>query len=573
MEIKRAILYVIIALLAIAIFDSWTRDYPVTFKKNLRSEVAVELKNKKTSIDYIPSAFSSSTKKLIKNNVCNISKRKTYKESKKDDLVTIKTDVLKLVIDSQRGDIVSAKLIKYLGSAREKQKQKAIQILSSDIRCLYVAQSNLMDLKGKIPCHYTVKRNLYQLTNKQNRLVIRLTNRAFDGLYIIKTYTFYRNSYAAQIAYQIYNSSNKPWKGNIYTQISRREPKITHHHFYVRNYSGAAISSPQTLYEKVTYRMMDKKDYNCAIKGGWIAMQQRYFLSAWIPNDSGLAYRYYSHVIPLVGTDNIYVIGFVSPQMCIASNKIVNSHITFYVGPEVVSRLKTLAPGLDRTVDYGWLWPISDLLFRIMNAIHVIVKNWGWTIVLTTTFIKIAFYWFSAKSFRSMIRIHEIRPRLQALKERYGNDRKSLSQATIELYRKEKINPLGGYLPMLIQIPVFIAFYYVIMESIELRQAPFIFWIHDLSIKDPYYILPVLMGLSMILQQRFSLVSPDPTPQKIIWIFPVVFTLFFINFPSGLVLYWLVNNCIQTLQQWFIYSTYLNQKNREKLKISCERKK
>lgn len=565
-DIKKAILYIIVALLGITLFNDWMRDYPVILQKHSKS-VSTE-SNGKTPADYSPSTFTPGVVRKARNEVPLSALHRGRVSG--GQLVKVKTDVLELTINTQGGDIVSAKLPKYPVSLEE--KRIPIQILSDDTEHLYVAQSGLTNLHGKVPVHYTAKKKQYELADNRNELTIQLTAQALDGLHITKTYIFHRDDYAVQVAYQVHNTRVKPWKGSLYAQIIRREPSFEHRHFYARSYNGAAISSPRIPYKKVTYEAMDKQNIDRTSKDGWVSMQQHYFLSAWIPGNPDFMYRYYSHVIPSRTTGpNFYVIGFVSPQMNLASGGVATSHATFYVGPEAVKRLKALASDLDRVIDYGWLWPISTLLFWVMSAIHAVVKNWGWTIVLTTILIKIVFYWFSAKSFRSMARMREVQPRLETLKERYAGDQKALSRATMELYRKEKINPLGGCLPMLIQIPVFIAFYYVIIESVELRQAPFILWIHDLSVKDPHYILPILMGLSMLAQQWLSPTPLDPAQQKMMWILPVVFTVFFINFPAGLVLYWLINNVVQTLQQWYVNKTY---ENREaKLKIRCEKKK
>lgn len=567
-DIKKAILYIIVALLGITLFNAWMRDYPAVLQKHSQS-VNTESNGKIPTDDYTP--FTFFTPGIVKKAKREAISTLNQEQVSGGQLVRVKTDVLELIINTQGGNIISAKLAKYPVSLEE--QQTPIQILGYDIDHLYVAQSGLTNLNGKVPIHYTAGKKQYELADNRNELIVQLTARVPNGLHITKTYIFHRDDYAVQVVHEVYNAAAKPWEGSLYVQLIRREPLSERRHFYVRSYNGAAISSPRIPYKKVTYEMMDKQDINRTSKDGWVAMQQHYFLSAWIPGNPDLTYRYYSHVIPskIIGGPSLYVIGFVSPQINLASGGVATSHATFYVGPESVKRLKALASNLDRVIDYGWFWPISILLFSIMSAVHAVVENWGWTIVLTTILIKIIFYWFSAKSFRSMARMREVQPRLQILKERYANDQKTLSRATMELYRKEKINPLGGCLPMLIQIPVFIAFYYVIIESIELRQAPFILWIHDLSVKDPYYILPILMGLSMLAQQWFSPTTHDSAQQKMMWILPVAFTIFFINFPAGLVLYWLINNVIQTLQQWYVNKAY--ESREAKLNTRCEKKK
>ena len=244
--------------------------------------------------------------------------------------------------------------------------------------------------------------------------------------------------------------------------------------------------------------------------------------------------------------------GYLSQPIALAPNATTTFNATLYVGPEIATNLTPLAKGLDLTVDYGWLWPISKFLFWLMSKIHHYIGNWGWSIIAVTIIIKIAFYGLSNKSYFSMAKTRDLQPRIKALRDRHGDDKQSMSKAMMELYRKEKINPLGGCLPMVIQIPVFIALYYVLIESVELRQAPFILWIHDLSVMDPYFILPVLMGLSMFVQQKLSPPAPDPMQAKMMMFLPLIFTVFFCTFPAGLVLYWLTNNCASVLQQWIV---------------------
>lgn len=570
MDIKKIVLYIIVVFLAVTIFNVWQHDYLLTQKADLTVKQSVTHGNH--LMNYSPPSFIPDTAektKAVETGVGVILGDKIPK----DRLIQVKTDVLDVQIDTQDGNIISAKLPKYTTFTEE--KQAAIQILSNDPNGFYVAKIELINEHGQTtPVQFRSNRNRYVLENgKDDQLIVQLISSSPRGLVVTKTYTFYRNDYAIRLAYQIKNNTGKPWRGSLYTQISHLRPLTEHQHFYVRSYNGASIGSPQIPYKKLSYESMDKENVNQTNLDGWIAMQQHYFLVAWIPGNPKFTYHYYSHVIPISDRPNVYVVGFISPQMNIAAWTETISHVTLYVGPEVTKRLKSLAPGLDRTIDYGWLWPISMLLFWIMSAIHTIVRNWGWSIIITTILIKTVFYWFSAKSFRSIARMREIQPKLQALKEHYSDDRQSLSRETIELYRKEKINPLGGCLPMLIQIPVFIAFYYVIIESVELREAPFILHICDLSVKDPYYILPILMGGSMLIQQWLSPTSPDPTQRRMIWMLPVIFTIFFVNFPAGLVLYWITNNVVQTIQQWYVNKTYEKHKTKSKARRASKKNK
>ena len=345
------------------------------------------------------------------------------------------------------------------------------------------------------------------------------------------------------------NLKNTQWQGRFYKQLIRKKVTQNKHLFEAHSYEGASMSSHQHPYEKVTFDQMAKANVDRTHAGGWIAMQQLYFLSAWVPHSQLQHHHFYTKSQPI---DQLYMIGLLGPDVTIAPRASHTFSATLYTGPELTGRLAQLAPGLDRTVDYGWLWWISSIIFWLMSSIHAFIGNWGWAIVMTTIIIKFLLYPLSAASFRSMAKMRELQPKIQALKERYGDDRQALSRATMELYQKEKINPIGGCLPMLIQVPIFIGLYYVIIESVQLRQAPFLGWIVDLSVRDPYFILPILMGISMLIQQRLTPSAPDPAQAKMMMVVPVVFTVFFINFPAGLTLYWLVNNVVQILQQWYV---------------------
>ncbi len=292
---------------------------------------------------------------------------------------------------------------------------------------------------------------------------------------------------------------------------------------------------------------MQEKNLNQTIQDGWAAMIQHYFISAWVPAKSATS-TYYSRVTP----NGLYAIGMLSHPMSVAPGSKVTTEAKLYTGPAIASLLDKTAPGLRLTIDYGWFWFISDIIFWMMQHIYDVVGNWGWSIVIVTVIIKLLFYQLSAKSFRSMSAMKKLQPKIEMLKERYGDDKQKLTQATLELYRQEKVNPMSGCLPILIQIPVFIALYWVLVESVQLRQAPFIFWIHDLSQQDPYYVLPVLMGISMFIQQRLNPPPPDPLQAKVMMMMPVVFTVLFANFPSGLMLYWFVNNTLSFMQQWYV---------------------
>lgn len=548
-QLRRILLYFAVALLGVFIWNAWVKDHAN------KSEV-----NQPSANDFVPPSYTSEA--TVANAPLSYpapSPAPTTTSTAGENLgVNIKTDVLDVYIDPQ-GNLVDAKLLKYdenLG-----QPNKPMAILDSNPNSLYVAQSGLKanNAQQTESINYKVDQKQYQLDPNGNKLTVRLVGTTASGLQVVKLFDFERNKYYIRESYQLHNPSQNPWTGNLYQQIIRKNvpPKGSQH---TRSYNGAAISSADKPYQKLPFKKLNEEQVNQNVQGGWLAMQQPYFLSAWIPPEDQLNH-YYSYV-----NNNAYTLGYVGPSLNIPPNGDANQTAVFYVGPELPDQLKGLGKGLDLTIDYGWLWMISKIIFWVMDHVHSVVKNWGWSIIITTLIIKLIFYKLSEKSYISMAKMRDIQPRLQALKDRYGDDKQGLSRATIEFYKKEKINPLGGCLPSIIQIPVFIALYYVLIESVQLRQAPFIFWIKDLSVHDPLYILPILMGLSMFLQQKLSPPPPDPTQAKMMMLLPVVFTIFFLSFPAGLVLYWLVNNCASILQQWYIMKTYKQSKVKNKKK-------
>jgi YidC/Oxa1 family membrane protein insertase len=547
MNIRQVFLYCILAIVGMFLWKAWVEDHPTPSHTTNGTTVTAEPEGNQTSSSYTPSSFHSTTEQRdasYRSNSSSIEKSSSFQESK--HLIYAKTDLLDIGFSEKGGNIVSLKLLKYPTSLKE--KNEALQLISSQQKNFYINQSGLTGVDDQAITFKSAQQN-YQLADGKNELQIVLTGTTKKGLVINKIYRVERDKYLIQLNEQVKNTSSQIWKGSFYYQIQRKKPVNGKSGGVLKGrvYDGVSISSPEKRYKKVTYKDMDASNLSENIQNGWIAMQQRYFVNALIP-PSTQTMHYYSREYQ----NDIYTIGMVSPEINLAPGKEASFKTKYYIGPKINTRLKAAAPGLDLTINYGWLWIISDGIFWVMSKINLLVGNWGWTIVLITILIKLLFYPLSAASFRSMGKMHKMQPRIKALKERFGDDKKALSQATMDLYRKEKINPLGGCLPMLIQIPVFIALYYVLIESVQLRQAPFIFWIHDLSAKDPYYILPILMGGSMFLTQKLSSVSIDPNQAKMMMALPVVFTVLFANFPSGLVLYWLINNCVQGLQQWYV---------------------
>ena len=551
MNFRQVFLYCVLAILGMFIWKTWVQEH----KKNVNDQppgvVSSALTGSKdtSSPDYIPSSFQQegtdrNTQKKADNSFSNTTTSQSL--DKKPSLIYAKTDLLNVGFSVKGGNVVYLQLLKYPTSLTE--KNVPLVLLSSQPDEFYITQSGLTSVDDQNIKFVSAKKN-YSLSEGKNDILVTLTGKTKQGLSVTKTYRLEKNKYTLELTQRLINRSSRNWKGSFYTQIKRKKPVSNGGGglFRGRVYDGAAISSPEKHYKKIPYKTMNETNLSQNIQDGWIAMQQRYFVNALIP-PLGKTMHYYSREY----NNDIYTIGAVSPEVNLAPGARASFTMKYFIGPKINSQLKAAAKGLDLTINYGWLWIISDTIFWTMDKINLLIGNWGWTIVLITILIKLLFYPLSAASFRSMGKMHQMQPRIQALKERYGDDKKALSQATMELYKKEKINPLGGCLPMLIQIPVFIALYYVLIESVQLRQAPFIFWIHDLSAKDPYYILPILMGISMFLTQKLSSVSVDPNQAKMMMILPIVFTVLFANFPAGLVLYWLVNNCVQGLQQWYV---------------------
>jgi YidC/Oxa1 family membrane protein insertase len=316
----------------------------------------------------------------------------------------------------------------------------------------------------------------------------------------------------------------------------------------IYTYTGAAVSGPENRYEKVTFDDMRERPLARDIQDGWIAVMQHYFVTAIVPAYSDRNYHYYTKALG----GNLFAAGSITPAVQVAPGAEAEIVEHIYAGPKDQDRLAEIAAGLDLTVDYGMLWFIAKPLFWCLSQVHTITGNWGWSIVLITIFLKVLFYQLSAAGYRSMANMRRVQPRLMAIRDRYKDDRVRMNQAMMQLYKEEKINPFGGCLPILVQIPVFIALYWVLLESVELRQTGFVLWLRDLSAPDPYWVLPLIMGVTMFIQQKLNPAPMDPVQAKVLMVLPFVFTVFFGFFPSGLVLYWVVNNVLSIIQQWLI---------------------
>lgn len=466
--------------------------------------------------------------------------------------VTVNTDLLRVAIDTRGGTIRSVDLLAY--PVALDQPDNPLRLLNDTLPDLFVAQSGL--LGDNAPNHHTTltaERESYQLAPGAESVEVPLTWQGENGVVVRKIFTFSRDSYLIGLRYEVQNRSDEAWNGRLYGQFMRTQVAEEGGNTFIHTYMGGVVSSEEKPYDKIDFSDMVDEDLKRDIRGGWAAMIQHYFAAAWIPvpqTPGGQAEinHYYTKALESAR----YVIGVMTPSTRVAPGENGQLSLTAYIGPKDQARMEKASPDLVRTVDYGWLFLIAQPLFWALKQIHSVVGNWGWAIIFLTVLIKLLFFHLSAASYRSMARMRKLQPKLVALRERYGDDKQKLNQAMMEMYRKEKINPLGGCLPILIQIPVFISLYWVLLESVELRHAPFMFWLNDLSTYDPIYVLPVVMGISMFVQQRLNPTPPDPIQAKVMMALPFVFTFFFLWFPSGLVLYWVVNNTLSIIQQYVI---------------------
>ena len=466
-------------------------------------------------------------------------------------LVTVTTDTFEVTIDTLGGDIVQVKLLKHL-TRMANDGGEPFTLLTRSKDNEYIAQSGLIGKNGTDTREgrpvYGVTQSSFTLFPGQQTLDVDLTLNQ-NGVNIVKRFSFTESEYVIGVNYLIQNAGYEPWEATFYGQIKRdsHEP-IVESSGGVQPYLGAALREPEKNFSKHDFGDISEGSVKAEIKGGWVAMVQHYFVGAWVPptNDNN------SFSLRKLSGQDVYLFGFTGEKMSVPAGSSAEYSAQFYVGPKDQEKLESLAEYLDLTVDYGFLWMLAKPIFAAMKFIHEVVGNWGWSIILLTIGIKFLLYPLSAASLRSMAKMRSLQPKMERLKETYGDDRQKMSQELMALYKKEKVNPAGGCFPMLLQMPVFLSLYWVLLESVEIRHSPWIFWIADLSAKDPYFILPLVMGASMLLMQKMQPMPTDPTQAMVMKIMPIAFTFFFMIFPSGLVLYWTVNNLLSMLQQWYV---------------------
>ncbi|MDP2072442.1 membrane protein insertase YidC [Methylotenera sp.] len=529
MDTRRLILFVIFSMSILMLWDAWQRQHAP-------AEVVQQVSQTVDSVPNQPTNASAGT-------ITNAAVDHDYKLLA-GQRISVTTDLYKADIETTGGDLRRLELLKHRAS--DNDKTNFILLDDAGKPMTYVAQTGLVG--ADLPSHkalFTSTATSYTMQEGKDSLEVRLSW-AGNGVTVDKVYTFHRNKYAIDVNYEIKNGSEIAITPVVYYQIVH-DNESNQGSALMPTFTGGSYYTESTKFKKLAFSDMAKEPLKLTSNDGWVGLLQHYFVSAWIPKE-GQAREFYTEKL----NDRIYRIGSKSTLSTIAPGASLTIPARLFSGPQTKHDLQETAPGLEYTVDYGWLTVFAAPLFWVLSKIHGLVNNWGVAIILLTLLIKAAFYPLSAKSYRSMAQMRELAPRLESMKQKFGDDRQKMQQAMMELYRTEKINPMSGCLPILLQIPVFIALYWMLLGSVELRHAPFFGWIQDLSAVDPYYILPLIMGASMIIQTKLNPKPTDPIQAKVMTWMPVIFSIFFFFFPAGLVLYWVVNNIISIWQQWYI---------------------
>ena len=557
METQRLLLYLAFGFLSLILYQSWMQDYhapaPVVQTSNVTTQTPVT----DTDQAALPSAADLPNAATSVAAPVDVPTQDPLAKT-----VDFSTDVIDGSISTVGATITRIELKDYPISID--QPDTSFLLMSDDPAQYLVGESGLQARANEpAPTHreiMSVEADSFSLEEGQDSLAIPFTWVSDNGITVTKTLTFYRGSYQVDLDYQITNGSGEDWTVNQYRQLKRKPGTSDEKQQFVNTYIGAVVSNAEDRYAKISFGDMEDENLSVPVTDGWVAMIEHYFAAAWVPSPGEVNTAYSRYL----QAENRYLIGMVSASQVIPAGGQGSFSSKAYIGPKIQDNMAAVAEHLELTVDFGWLTILAQPLFWVLKTIHSYIGNWGWAIIFTTFIIKAVFYKLSEASYRSMARMKLLQPKLASLKERYGDDRAKMGQATMELYKKEKVNPLGGCLPMIIQIPVFIALYWTLLESVELRQAPFMLWIQDLSIKDPFFILPVIMAATMYFQQKLNPAPVDPIQAKVFQFLPLVFGIFFAFFPAGLVLYWVVNNTLSIAQQYYITRHVLGEKKNKK---------
>ena len=554
-DMRRTILWVVFLMSLVLLWDAWGRHngQPTLFGSPLRTSAPKSLPAPASAPAGVPTASAVPLPAGAATNAPT-AVPSVVAVVPTGELVTLTTDLVKATFDSRGGSLVRLELLAYGDDA---STTRHVVLLDQSAQRLYVAQTGLITTQPgvNLPNHLTVMSVIpgeRDLTAGTNELTLRFESPAIDGRKLIKTYTLHRGDYTIGVKHEFMNQGSTPVSPQLYLQLARdgnidggppgfMSPAST--------FTGPAMYDESGKYRKIEFKDIAKgtESHDKSADNGWVAMVQHYFASAWLAPTPGPREFRTAKV-----ADNHYTIAMVFPLGEVAPGASKTFDATLFSGPQEESKLSSLAPGLDLVKDYGWLAPLSKPLFWLLTQLHTFIGNWGWAIVALVVLLKIAFYWLNASAYRSMGKMKAVAPKVAELKERYKDKPQEMQAAMMKIYKDEKVNPIGGCLPILVQMPFFIALYWVLLSSVEMRNAPWVGWITDLSVKDPWYILPVLMTASSLFQVWLNPAPPDPVQAKMMWIMPLAFGIMFFFFPAGLVLYWLTNNILSIAQQWFI---------------------
>ena len=550
-DIRRTILWVIFGFSMVLLWDQWQvfNGQKATFfpasTPTAKTPGAAAPSSGNVAVPSLPVSATPSATGTVPSGAS------TLLPSAAKQRVTVNTDVLALTFDTEGGSLVRTEFRKYGDMT---SKNQGFVLLDESTNRVYVAQSGLISggAGAAFPTHKTLMTLVpgdLALKEGQNEVQVKFESADIGGVKLVKTYTIKRGAYAIAVSHDIMNTSGAPVAPQLYLQLVRDGNKPPGESSFYSTFTGPAIYTEAKKYQKIEFKDIEnnKVDVEKQASNGYVAMVQHYFASAWILPD-GLKRDLFLRKVDT----NLYAVGLITPLEAIAPGASKTINATFFVGPQEEKVLESLAPGLELVKDYGWLTILAKPLYWLLDSLHGFLQNWGWSIVALVLLLKIAFYWLNAKAYASMAKMKAINPKITEMRERLKDKPQEMQQAMMKIYREEKVNPMGGCFPIMVQIPVFIALYWVLLSSVEMRNAPWILWIRDLSSPDPYFILPVIMALTTMLQTALNPAPPDPMQAKLMWFMPLIFSVMFFFFPAGLVLYWITNNILSIAQQWMI---------------------
>ena len=559
-DIRRTILWVIFGFSAVMLWDQWQihNGRQATFFPGAtpRVEQSAESGRPFDVPSAVPSAGNASVPTASASASAIAAATGTSQQSSGApapvrEQVMVQTDVLKLTFDTQGASLIRAEL---LNIADRDDKRRNFVLLDDSKNLIYLAQSGLISATpgAALPTHKTPMRLVsseLELKSGQNQLTVRFESESVGGVKLAKVFTLTRGSYTLAVDHEVINQSNAPVRPQLYLQLVRDGNKPPGESSFYFTFTGPAVYTEAQKYQKVEFQDIEKNkvDIEKSATNGYVAMVQHYFASAWLLAD-GISRDIFTRKVDT----NLYAVGMISPLQELATGASQTVKARLFIGPQVEKTLETLAPGMELLKDYGWLTVLAKPLYWLLDQLHRFLQNWGWAIVALVVVLKLAFYWLNAKAYASMAKMKAVNPRVTEMRERLKDNPQQMQQEMMRIYREEKVNPMGGCLPIMIQIPVFIALYWVLLSSVEMRNAPWVGWIHDLSVPDPYFVLPLVMTLTTVVQTSLNPVPPDPMQAKLMWFMPLAFSVMFFFFPAGLVLYWITNNVLSIAQQWVI---------------------